>query len=171
MLVGQGRPFYSVYPMREVAMKINWKALAATDGYKSLKAAYMRYKKSRNTFRSKQELYTHFRWVIGRAIHYSHFQNRRVEDVLNGWETKRTYCWINFYQECNQPRLDKKFSKHPHTLRGTIRSIKRCRWGGKARQKARVCSEIIRFQKKHSSKLKPRWSTERKIRHHRYRSP
>ena len=65
-------------------MSIDWKHLASTEGYKSLKKAMTDDITNRN--RQKAELFSKFQWVIYRALHYSIFQNRTLEEVLNEWE-------------------------------------------------------------------------------------
>jgi hypothetical protein len=94
-------------------MKINWKHLATTPGYKSLKAAYIkdvqhaeRYRSrfGRKPMREKEEFLQKFKWVIGRATHYAHRTNRSVEDVLWSWESDRDHWWLNYYQDCRQPK-------------------------------------------------------------------
>lgn len=84
-------------------MKINWKTLAATPGYRSLKAEYIR--DLHRSGRSKAELLKHFYWVIGRAQHYASHRGISVVTILNEWEAKRDYWWLNYYQNSNQPKL------------------------------------------------------------------
>ena len=65
--------------------KIDWKKVAASPGYKSLKAAYVKdvqqahtYTKrfNRNPMRDKAVFLCKFKWVIGRAVYYAHRYNR-----------------------------------------------------------------------------------------------
>lgn len=72
------------------------------DGYKSLKAAVVRDKG-----RSKKEIRERFIWAIARAKHYAHHQNRPIEEVLNEWESKRKQWWFGYYDDSQQPRLNK----------------------------------------------------------------
>jgi len=88
-------------------VKIDWKHLATTPGYRSLKAAYIHDTVSGRSFSSKQSLYKHFTWVINRAKNYSHATGRSIEDVLNVWENDRTYSWDNYYQSGYLPRVKK----------------------------------------------------------------
>ena len=88
--------------------KINWKYVATTKGYKSLKAAYIHDIQKNNQIRTKAEFLQHFYWVIGRAKHYAHNRNIPIEVVLNHWEKKRTYWWLNYYQDSNQRKFQKK---------------------------------------------------------------
>ena len=151
-------------------MQINWKEVAKSPGYRSLKAAYAHDIRKKN--RTKSELLRHFKWVIGRATHYSQKQNRLIQEVLNEWESRRTYWWLNYYQECKQPKLlpKPKYSR-PITLRGTIRAyknyFKRTGFGSKDTNN-RTCNEIKRFHKmivqstKRHKNNKLRWPNERK---------
>lgn len=90
-------------------MKINWKELARSPGYQSLKAAYKRdaHKAGQQPrpMRRKAELYAHFCWVINRAKHYAYCHGVSMEAVLDLWESQRDYWWLNFYQEGRQPKL------------------------------------------------------------------
>lgn len=90
-------------------MKINWKSFATSSGYKSLKTAYIhdvkKASEAHSPMRDKQEFLRKFRWVIDRAKHYAQRLNKPIEEVLNEWESKRNYWWINYYQECSQPKI------------------------------------------------------------------
>jgi hypothetical protein len=92
---------------------INWKHVATTPGYKSLKAAYIkdvqeaewyRIKFKQKPMREKAEFLKKFKWVIGRAMHYAHTYNRPIEDILWSWESDRKGWWLNYYQDCRQPK-------------------------------------------------------------------
>ena len=52
-----------------------------------------------------------FKWAIDRAKHYALFFNMKVEEVLDAWEDDRSYWFMNFYQDCNFPKLNLKNSK------------------------------------------------------------
>lgn len=92
-------------------MKINWKVVSKSKGYKSLKAAYV-YDVQKSVHRarkgwsdrSKEEFRYHFKRAIGLAMHYAHKWNLPLEVVLDHWESKRDYWWLNFYQKSG--RLD-----------------------------------------------------------------
>lgn len=93
-------------------MVIDWKHLATTPGYRSLKAAYIhdveRSARERFPMRDKDVFLRKFRWVIGRAQHYAHILNVPIEEVLNRWEENRTYWWLNYYQDSHQPKCNPK---------------------------------------------------------------
>jgi len=46
-----------------------------------------------------------FKWTIDRAKHYGEKLGLNWEDVLNSWEEKRNYWYMNYYQESNQPEI------------------------------------------------------------------
>ena len=80
-------------------MKIDWKHLAATPGYMSLKKAYIKdvLENKGCSKARKAEALRKFNWVIGRAKHYASKQGTEVWEVLNKWEAARTYWWVNYY--------------------------------------------------------------------------
>ena len=47
-----------------------------------------------------------FKWVIDRAKHYSEKTGLQLNEVLKGWEEGRNYWFLNYYQDCNQPKLE-----------------------------------------------------------------
>lgn len=144
-------------------MQINWKELAQTKGYKSLKAAYIKDVMERNeSFRSKNEYLRKFNWVISRAKHYAYHNGKSVAEVLDDWEEKRSYWWLNFYQDSSQPRFHSNGIK-PEGIRGARKYYKRMYQGipdGKRKIKERM-SQLMQHQNKESNK-KPRWSKHRK---------
>ena len=89
-------------------MKIDWKYIATTPGYKSLKAAYIKdvmgNQRYERPMRNKAEFLRHFKWVIGRALHYAHIFGLPLDFILDSWEDNRTYWWLNYYQESRQPK-------------------------------------------------------------------
>jgi hypothetical protein len=44
-------------------------------------------------------------WVVSRAKHYAEMTGLGVEKILDAWESRRNYWYMNFYQECNQPLI------------------------------------------------------------------
>ena len=44
-----------------------------------------------------------YKWVIDRANHYAEKTGRSFEYVIEVWESNRTYWYLNYYQDCNQP--------------------------------------------------------------------
>ena len=94
--------------MGKNCMNINWKEVSKSKGYRSLKKAYVRdVQKSVHSsrkgwhVRSKEEFRRYFKRAIGLAMHFSHEWQIPIETVLDYWESKRDYCWLNFYQKGN----------------------------------------------------------------------
>lgn len=44
-------------------------------------------------------------WAVARARHYAERTGLQPEMILDAWETKRTYWYMNFYQESNFPEI------------------------------------------------------------------
>ena len=99
-------------------MNLDWKEISQSEGYRSLKAAYIadlqknhkQAQRSVLSMRNKKEFLDRFNWIISRAIHYAHHQYRSVGDVLTEWESKRSSWWFGYYQDSQQPWL----VKSPH---------------------------------------------------------
>ena len=138
-------------------MQIDWKYLSTTPGYKSLKKAYVD-DLIKNT-RSKKELLELFNWVICRAKHYSYYLSKPIEEVLNDWESKRTYWWLNYYQPCKQHKLSPNPVK-PLGINGFRKYYKKNYSDQTA--KDLICTKICKIQKENSTKSPNRWSTEKK---------
>jgi len=51
------------------------------------------------------------KWVMDRAKHYSERTGFTVEQTIEAWEENRTYWYLNYYQDCNQPLSGLKFAK------------------------------------------------------------
>lgn len=47
-----------------------------------------------------------YKWVLDRAAHYAEKTGKTVDEVMELWENDRTYWYMNYYQDCNQPLLD-----------------------------------------------------------------
>lgn len=146
-------------------MKVDWKYFSKTDGYKSLKAAYMRdVKKAGNERRpmhSKEELYKHFQWVINRCVHYAHALNKKPWEVLDKWELKRDYWWLNSYQESRQPKIrPMSISRKPMGIRGIKKHYK----SGCHPDSNTMVNKRISDQLKSKRTKNPRWSAMRKKR-------
>lgn len=47
-----------------------------------------------------------FRWTIDRAKHYAQKTGLSVSEVLESWEKDRSYWYLNYYQDCNQPKIE-----------------------------------------------------------------
>lgn len=73
------------------------------DGYKRLLSAVEKdegpNKTCRHDYRGK------LKWIIDRANHYADKTGLAAHEILNAWEEKRTYWYMNYYQEANQPEI------------------------------------------------------------------
>lgn len=76
-------------------------------GYESLKAAVERTIEWGASFDSPEQLRKQMQWVLDRAQQYADACGVDREVVLEQWETDRTYWWVNYYQDANQPDLSK----------------------------------------------------------------
>jgi len=157
-------------------MKIDWKTVCQSFGYKSLKATYekdlqklQRYKGDKNTYyveREKKQAKTKFQWVIARATHYAYHKNTTLDVILNEWEEKRSYSWQNFYKESNQPKLTKsEYVKRRRTLNWFKLELKTANSPRiKMYAKRRIFDYILEEQQKNSKrkgKLQ-RWTKSKK---------
>ena len=106
-------------------MKIDWKELSKSEGYRSLKKSYVANVSGyggRGVSECEKESALHkFHWVINRAKHYSNVLGFSVGDILTAWESKRTYCYHNYYQSLYMPRLKQETVRRQHE--GKIRSL------------------------------------------------
>lgn len=149
-------------------MKINWKHLATTPGYISLKKAVVE-NFSKKKHRSKKESYQLFYYVINRAKHYAHHLNKSIEEVLNEWEEKRGHRWIIGYYPCDRhsscfPKLNKKCATvRPVSLKEAYKKGYFKERDPVRRKKLR-CALIVREQQNKSKRKgnKARWPLHRK---------
>lgn len=75
------------------------------EGYKKLLAAVESDEESStkcHDYRGK------LNWVIERAKSYAEKTGLDACDILNQWEKKRSYWYMNYYQGCNQPELNRE---------------------------------------------------------------
>ena len=49
-----------------------------------------------------------YKWVIDRAKHYAEKTGKKYEEIIDIWESNRTYWYMNYYQDCNQPLNGRK---------------------------------------------------------------
>ena len=80
-------------------------------GYKSLLAAVEQQEADEAVYFEKHKRYFHdyrkkFDWVIDRARHYAAVTGLDTGDILGSWEKSRSYWFMNYYQEANQPLLE-----------------------------------------------------------------
>ncbi|MCG6228103.1 hypothetical protein [Vibrio furnissii] len=146
-------------------MNVDWKYFSQTKGYKSLKEAYMRDArnagKEARPMRSKEEFYKRFQWVVNRCVHYAHALNKKPWDVLDEWESKRDYWWLNYYQGSNQPKIrPESISQKPMHIRGIKKLYKNARFPCSNTIVNSMIGDHLRKQRT----KKPRWSAMRKNR-------
>lgn len=72
------------------------------EGYKKLKAAVDSDETQSPGF---HDYNAKLSWVVARAKHYSGKTGLSELDILDSWENSRTYWYMNFYQDCNQPEI------------------------------------------------------------------
>lgn len=143
---------------------IDWKHLATTTGYRSLKTAYIndvqKAAKQKHPMRNKSEFLRTFQWVINRAKHYAYHTGKSIEVILNEWEEKRDYWWLGYYQDSNQPRFHSN-SKMVMGSRGMRKHYKHSYRHDPARGAERLKDFMTKDK---SKKTKPRWDMRRKKR-------
>lgn len=77
-------------------------SITECDGYKKLVAAVEHdEKKSPNFHDYRGKL----NWVVARAEHYAEKTGLAATSILDEWEKKRSYWYMNYYQEANQPEI------------------------------------------------------------------
>lgn len=64
-----------------------------------------------------------FKWVIDRAKHYGEKLGLNWEDILDAWEEKRGYWYMNYYQEGNQPEIKGDRVRVFETVEDMLQSI------------------------------------------------
>jgi hypothetical protein len=72
------------------------------EGYKNLVAAIELDEKRQS---GAHDLRGKLAWVIARAEHYGEKTGLNPGDILNAWERHRTYWYMNYYQDANQPEI------------------------------------------------------------------
>lgn len=65
------------------------------------------YAKTEHLCDHKCEYCETFKFAIDRAKEYATICGNTYEYILDAWEEKRNYWFLNYYQEANQPKLDK----------------------------------------------------------------
>jgi hypothetical protein len=81
------------------------KTMEECAGYKSLLAAVEKdegsdHSRHAHNYRGKLQ------WVVDRANHYAEKTGLDAADILDAWESKRSYWYMNFYQEASQPKIE-----------------------------------------------------------------
>lgn len=64
-----------------------------------------------------------YKWTLERAEHYAAIMGMSKEEVIESWEESRSYWYMNYYQDANQPLLNGenvKVFKTPEELRASV---------------------------------------------------
>lgn len=64
-----------------------------------------------------------FKWIIDRARHYAEKTGLEICDILNTWESRRTYWYMNYYQDANQPEIQGDNVRVFNTIEEFMQSI------------------------------------------------
>ena len=142
-------------------MKIDWKAVAASPGYKSMKATVA--EEAQQSARRKRvpdiRYQQVFEFAINRAKHYSHVTGISIENILNAWEEQRTYSFLNYYDTYRKPKQHSHICE-PQGIRGRIKYYKTCSFYKNTTKAADALSEYLRGKRT----KKARWTPEQKKR-------
>ena len=117
-------------------------------GYKSLLAAV-----ERDEIHSPrgQEYRKCLDFAIKRAQHYAEKLNLDASDILNAWEKARTYWFLNYYQECNQPEIKAdrvRIFENPEELHQAIgKNVFRCPMCGGVSKSPYECTSGLEMSK------------------------
>ena len=141
-------------------MKIDWKVLASSDGYRSFKQAHIKYKVNGKWHIGSAN--KTFKKIIGiaQAITFAeckepNLYNWHMAVLLGKWEEERTYCWLNYYSS-------NKFFK-PHSIALKNRNLKKyySSLGRDVTHRAKRLAELDQELRKKSGK-KARWNKKQK---------
>lgn len=84
-------------------------SIMASVGYQSLLQAVEKDEAGDYGFKFTGRYFHDYRakldWVVQRATHYAEKTGLSTEEILNAWEQDRTYWYMNYYQDCNQPEI------------------------------------------------------------------
>lgn len=159
-------------------MKIDWKTVAQSDGYKALKAQYIRdvkdaardIERGRRPMRDKEEFRRLFIKLIGRATNNSLRTGIPIEDILAHWAKKcGNTWWLNGYYFVTKLPSGKPRNVHYRNAITTVRTDHWCRKEPK-RKLLRIRELKTSWAKEARKKAgkKPRWSMEQKRRQKEY---
>lgn len=93
------------------------------NGYETLRKAVEEDVKQKDDIRDAQEYWDKFNWVLKRAKHYSEKTGLSSEEILNAWESNRTFWYMNYYQDAFQPKIDGERVKVFDTMTDLMDSI------------------------------------------------
>ena len=85
-----------------------------------------------------------FAWVMSRVQHYAEKTGVNPNDILNAWESRRDYWYMNYYQDSKQPLIEDDNIRVFDTSDDARKSIGtagfRCPHCGKVSKDAQVCT-------------------------------
>jgi len=148
-------------------MKIDWKKVAKSPAYISMKACVAEEAKRCAKWKQKPDsrYQEAFNFAMNRAKHYAHHLNKTFIEVLEIWEAKRTYNFMNYYSDHNLPKFHSN-RKENWGLRRNLKSIKSDGFYKKnKRRKADRIKQIIGYFQSRNPKRtgrKARWTIHRK---------
>lgn len=64
-----------------------------------------------------------FKWVIDRVNHYAEKTAGSAVDILNTWEKGRSYWYMNYYQDYNQPEIKDGSIRIFETNKDALKSV------------------------------------------------
>lgn len=91
------------------------------NGYKKLLAAV---EHDESTEKNPGTRYRNkLKWIVERASHYAEKTGLNAAEILDKWENSRTYWYMNYYQDCEQPLLTNERIKIFETQDDLLKSI------------------------------------------------
>lgn len=90
------------------------------EGYRSLLAAVERNEQRHDGFHDYRGK---LKWVLDRAQHYAEKTGLSAESILDAWEKDRSYWYMNYYQACNQPKIEDETVRVFETTADLLASI------------------------------------------------
>lgn len=94
------------------------------EGYQKLKTA-AEHDDSRDPWRKKSgEHWQKLQWIVDRAEHYAQATGLNAADILNAWESRRNYWYMNYYQDSNQPLIKDDKVRVFDTIEDLLASVK-----------------------------------------------
>lgn len=78
-------------------------AIEQCEGYKKLVAAAQ---KDQDKSPGFHDYFAKVRWVVERAQHYAEKTGLSAATILDAWESRRDYWYMNYYQDARQPLID-----------------------------------------------------------------
>jgi hypothetical protein len=64
-----------------------------------------------------------FAWVLARAKHYAEKTGLAWEKILDAWENGRTYWYMNYYHDCEQPLIEGDCVRVFETIADVLASV------------------------------------------------